>query len=456
MTARILVTDDNPANRKLLEARLTAEYYEVLTASNGERAIEIAEEGLCDIILLDVMMPGMDGFEVCRRLRSSARTMHLPIVMVTALDQPADRVKGLSAGADDFLTKPIDEAQLIARVRSLARLKVAIDELRRRVSTAAPIEDSGDAPAYEEDAPLGRGRLLMVEDRKSSAERLALALEDQFDVFTEADAREAMFKATEEDFDLVVVSLGLADFDPLRLCSHIRALERTRHLPVLIIADLDDRARVLRGLELGVNDWLSRPVDRNELLARARTQLRQKRYAERLREQVDQSLELALVDPLTGLNNRRFMETHLPGLIKTVERRGEPLSMLIFDIDNFKRINDSHGHAAGDDVLKGFADRLRAIVRGGDMLCRLGGEEFVMLMPGVDLAFAAGIAERARKAIEDVPFPVLNRGKAVPVTVSIGVAERHENQAPAEIYYRADQALYRAKSEGRNRVAIAA
>jgi len=455
MTARILVTDDNPANRKLLEARLTAEYYEVLTAANGESALEIAEEGRCDIVLLDVMMPGMDGFEVCRRLKSGPRTLHLPVVMVTALDQPTDRVKGLSVGADDFLTKPIDETQLIARVRSLARLKVTIDELRRRAATAAAL---GMAPgaALGFDQPLSRGRLVLVEDRASSADRLALALETQFEVVVEADAQEAMFKLSEEEVDLAVVSLGLSDYDPLRLCSQIRALERTRTLPILLIADIDERPRVLRGLELGVNDWLSRPVDRNELLARARTQLRQKRYADRLREQVEQSLELALVDPLTGLNNRRFLETQFPGLIKNVDRRREPLSVLMFDIDHFKTINDGHGHDAGDEVLKAFADRLRAIVRGGDLLCRLGGEEFVLVMPGVGVGLAARIAERARKAVEDVPFAVKNGAFALPVTVSIGVAERSDAQEPAEIYQRADQALYQAKSEGRNRVAIAA
>ena len=122
MTARILVVDDIPANVKLLEAWLSAEYFDVLTAANGPEALAICQEGSCDIVLLDVMMPGMDGFEVCRRIKNNPATAHLPVVMVTALDQPADRVRGLDAGADDFLTKPIDEVALVARVRSLARL----------------------------------------------------------------------------------------------------------------------------------------------------------------------------------------------------------------------------------------------------------------------------------------------------------------------------------------------
>src|SRR6476661_6024508 len=124
MTARVLVVDDVPANLKLLDARLSAEYFDVVTAKNGLEALAICERGECDLVLLDVMMPEMDGFEVCRRLKSNAMTHHVPVVLVTALDQPSDRVRGLEAGADDFLTKPVSDVALIARVRSLSRLKL--------------------------------------------------------------------------------------------------------------------------------------------------------------------------------------------------------------------------------------------------------------------------------------------------------------------------------------------
>src|SRR5260370_13411841 len=137
MAARVLVADDLLPNLKLLEARLSAEYFEVRTAMSGAECLAACAEHICDIVLLDVMMPGMDGFEVCRRLKGNLHTAHIPVVMVTALDQPSDRIKGLEAGADDFLTKPLDEVALIARVRSLTRLKLVIDELRTRAMTAA-------------------------------------------------------------------------------------------------------------------------------------------------------------------------------------------------------------------------------------------------------------------------------------------------------------------------------
>ncbi len=450
MTARVLIVDDNPANRKLLEVRLNNEYFEVLSVSNGPDAILICEKALCDIVLLDVMMPEMDGFEVCRRLKSHISTAHLPIVMVTALDQPADRVRGLEAGADDFLTKPIDEIQLIARVRSLARLKMAIDELRNRANTTVALGMIAEfATPGPDDGK--RGRMLIVDDRKNSAERLTAALAAHHAVTIESSAQEAMFKAAEDNVDVLIISLGLAGYDALRLCSQIRALERTRNLPILLVADVEDRMRVVRGLELGVNDWLSRPVDRNELLARVRTQLRQKRYADSLREKVQQSIELALFDPLTGLNNRRFLESHLSTMIENARMRRSPMTLMILDIDFFKKVNDTYGHDCGDEVLKGFADRLRGIVRGGDLLCRLGGEEFVIVMPGVDVHAAARIAERARQAVEQESF-VMPTGQTIAITASIGLAERRDDTNPHELYRRADQALYRSKSEGRNRV----
>jgi two-component system cell cycle response regulator len=451
MTARVLVVDDIVANVKLLEARLTAEYFEVLTATNGAEAIALCEKGKCDIVLLDVMMPGMDGFEVCRRLKGQIATAHLPVVLVTALDQPADRVRGLEAGADDFLTKPIDELALIARVRSLTRLKVVVDELRNRAATTVAL--GMVAPFASPNADDGkRGHILIVDDRASSAERLAQALGSHHNVHVELDAHEALFKAAEENIDLIIVSLGLTGYDGLRLCSQIRSLERTRNLPILAIADLEDRPRVLRGLELGVNDYLTRPVDRNELLARVRTQLRQKRYADSLREKVQQSIELAVLDSLTGLNNRRFLENHLATMLDNARMRRTPLTLMILDIDHFKQVNDTYGHDAGDEVLKSFADRLRGVIRGDDLLCRLGGEEFVIVMPGVDLAAAARIAERARLAIQVEQFVINPAIGAIAVTASIGVAGHAPDDDAAALFRRADRALYRAKSEGRNRV----
>ncbi len=456
MSARILVVDDVPANVKLLEARLSAEYFDVVTASCGAEALEICERGECDIVLLDVMMPDMDGFEVCRRLKASPATHFVPVVMVTALDSPADRVRGLEAGADDFLTKPVSDIVLIARVRSLTRLKMMTDELRMRALTS--LEIGIQRPERDAVADQGKGgRVLLVDDRPSSYERLAPLLAVEHHVDVEPNPADALFHAAEGNYDLMIVSLSLENFDGLRLCSQARSLERTRHMPILAISDADNNTRLLRGLEIGVNDYLLRPVDKNELLARTRTQIRKRRYTDHLRDNVQNSIEAAITDALTGLYNRRYMESHLATLAEQASVRAKPLALMMIDIDYFKSINDGYGHDAGDDVLREFAVRIRKSIRGIDLACRYGGEEFVVVMPETDLGVAGMVAERIRRAIASNPFSVNSGKDRLDVTISIGLATLDtKGEQIAAVLKRADQALYRAKRDGRNRVVSAA
>jgi two-component system cell cycle response regulator len=452
MTARILVVDDVLANVKLLEARLSAEYFDVRTASDGAEALRLCARGAFDVILCDVMMPGMDGFEVCRRLKADPVTAHIPVVLVTALDGTSDRLRGLEAGADDFLTKPVDELALIARVRSLARFKQVVDELRRQVEASATLGlSTGGKPAALVDEG-GRGRVLLIEDRQVSAERLTATLSSSHTVDLETVADEALFRAATGGYDLVVLSSTLKDYDSLRVCSQLRALERTRDLPILLLAESEDRARIVRGLDLGVNDYLLRPVDRNELMARVRSQLRRKRYADRLRDIMQASLQMAVTDPLTGLHNRRYLESHLGGLIDTAADGDKPLALMILDIDHFKSVNDTFGHDVGDEVLKGFAERIKTVIRGVDVLCRLGGEEFIIVMPDTSLDIAGRVAERVRQAVGGALFPIDKGARQIPVTVSIGLAERRNGREADAMMKRADRALYRSKAAGRNRV----
>src|ERR1700712_1118336 len=419
MSARILVVDDVPANVKLLEARLSAEYFDVLTASNGAEALAMCARAECDIILLDVMMPDMDGFEVCRRLKSNPATHFIPVVMVTALDSPSDRVRGLEAGADDFLTKPVADVVLIARVRSLTRLKMMTDELRMRALTSR--ESGVQAPERDAVADAGKGgRILLIDDRPASYERLAPVLSMEHTVDVEPNPAEAVFHAAEGSYDLLIVSLGLENFDGLRLCSQARSLERTRQVPILAIADADNNTRLLRGLEIGVNDYLLRPVDKNELLARARTQIRRRRYTDHRRDNVQNSIEAAITDGLTGLHNRRYMESHLGSLAEQASARGKPLALMMLDIDHFKSVNDTYGHDAGDDVLRAFAQRVKRVIRQADLMCRFGGEEFVVARPDTGIDVASKIAERIRIAIQNEPFAIDQGQRSITVTVSIG------------------------------------
>ena len=449
MTARILVVDDVEPNVRLLEAKLTLEYYEVLTACDGATALQVASDERPDIILLDVMMPGMDGFETCRRLKADPVTRHIPVVLVTALDGREDKLKGLDAGADDFVTKPIDDVILFARVKSLLRLKSVMDELRER-------EESGRRLGVDTDGA-GRlrgsgGRVLIVDDNERQAEKMAEHLAGDHRPTVESDPAAALI-AARGPVDLLIVNVSSSEFDGLRFVAQVRSTEASRRMPILAVIDPADRPRLLKALELGVNDILPRPVDPEELEARTRTQIKRKRYADFLKQKLDYSLEMAVTDALTGLHNRRYMAGQLQALMSRAGQGGDGVAVLVMDIDHFKLVNDGFGHDAGDEVLREFAVRLATNVRAIDLPCRLGGEEFVVVMPGASIDDATHVADRIRRDVGGQPFPIMGGAEALTITVSVGVAaSTGGGDTPEALLKRADEGVYEAKARGRNLV----
>lgn len=443
MTARILVVDDVPANLRLLEAKLLAEYYEVALASSGPEALEKAVHWSPDVILLDVMMPGMDGYEVCRRLKAREQTAHLPVVMVTALIDQAERVRGLEAGADDFLSKPVDDATMFARLRALLRMKQVLDAWRQRSDTARQF---GIEPPPEPLAGIAGAKALVLSEAAAETALIADALATDGVVVrqeTRPDiAREALFGG---GFDLAVLCLSPEGGDALRLASRLRAETATRDLPVVLVAAAGQRGLVLRGFDLGASDYVLRPIDANELRARARNQVRRKWYQERLRNDLDRSLELAVTDALTGLRNRRYASRHLEGVL-----RGSDAAVMLLDVDRFKSINDTYGHPAGDAALKEVAERLKSHLRAADVLARYGGEEFIAVLAGAPTDYAAAVAERLRLALCTDPISI--GATRLPVSVSIGLAVAPSGCPAPRAVAAADAALYRAKAAGRNRV----
>ncbi|WP_282609669.1 PleD family two-component system response regulator [Pelagibius sp. Alg239-R121] len=456
MTARILVVDDIPANVKLLEAKLMAEYFEVLSASDGPTALEVATSEMPDLVLLDVMMPGMDGFEVCARLKSSPITSHIPVVMVTALSDVSDRVRGLEAGADDFLTKPVNDIALFARVRSLARLKVMMDELRVRQAASGqdPVLEQKKLGSEEETA---NARILLAETNDLVAEKVVGYLSEAgHTIDRRTSVAEALELGCRESYDLMIVSLFLGDEDGLRLCSQFRTQEETRHVPILLVLEEENLPQLAKGLDLGVTDYLIKPIDSNELRARSRTQIRRRRYHDMLREMLQQSVSLAYTDGLTGVYNRRYMNAHLDRKIMEIAESAKPVSVMLFDIDKFKDVNDTCGHAAGDAILKSLSLRVADSIRDFDLLARYGGEEFVVIMPDTASVIAITIAERVRRRVAEETFQTVELGDPLAVTISIGVATTTDPMEIADsLLARADAALYQAKRSGRNRVVSA-
>jgi two-component system cell cycle response regulator len=389
---------------------------------------------------------------VCKRIKGDPKSAHIPVVMVTALSDSADRVRGLKAGADDFLTKPINDLALFARVRSLLRLKMMMDEWRLREETCGQFDLLENGGAGDADDSAG-ARVLVVEDNPLAAKSMVATLTgDGHSAAVAPTMAEALAAAKGERFDLIMISLLVDGENGLRLCSQFRSHEDTRQTPILLIVDDFDTPRLVKGLDIGANDYLIRPVDPNEMTARVRTQVRRRRYQDRLRQNYERSLSLALTDSLTGLYNRRYMTRHLEGLIQRNAGSSKSLSVMLFDIDHFKSVNDTFGHDVGDEILKGVAQRVAGNMRNFDMVARHGGEEFVVVMPDTSGDMALAVAERLCQRIAAEPFAISAEPGKRDVTVSIGLTDYVPGDTAEEMLKRADRAMYRAKHGGRNRV----
>ena len=457
MTGRVLIVDDLVPNVKLLEAKLSNEYYDYESCNSGKEALEKVKTFQPDIILLDVMMPEMDGFEVCKRLKGDPTTAHIPVVMVTALSDVKDRIQGLNSGADDFLTKPIDDIHLFARVKSLIRVKLMIDELRLRDQTGNQLGVmQQEGPSQKLD---GSVRVLVIEDDVIEAKQIVDTLSKFGSKIDVSNASEAFDKAMRGNYDLFIVSTQLDEADGIRLCMHIRSQNETRRVPQLILVDQDDRKLMIKGLEMGVNDYLITPIEPNELIARVRTQVRRKRYQDALKSNYEESLSMAVMDGLTKLYNRNYLDAHLANIVNQSKQKNVPLSVMTLDIDHFKQVNDKPGwgHHIGDEVLKQIATRILNNIRSTDLATRPGGEEFVVVMPSTNLEIAKTIAQRVHAGISQSPFPISAEPGNAKITVSIGLTEmKPKTDTPSSLLQRSDQALYQAKTTGRNKIVVAA
>jgi len=394
-------------------------------------------------------MPVMDGFECCRRLKAQPITAHIPVVMVTSLNDQGERVRGLEAGADDFLVKPVDQATLFARLRALLRVKQVLDAWRLRAET---VRDLGFEPPTAPPEDFQGTQVLLLSGDAAEAAALSRALATDGMTLEQFRDEKLVWQKLQDPkahYDLVLASLPMPEGDPLRLASRLRAEAETRDLPLMLIADENQRDLVLRAFELGASDHVLRPINEEELRARVRNQVRRRRYQLRLRAEFDRSLELAVTDGLTGLRNRRYVFRHLESLL----RGGTACGVLMIDVDRFKPLNDYYGHAAGDAALREVAARLREHVRASDVVARYGGEEFLVVMSGAGPEETSVIAERLRAAIGDRPID-LGQAK-LPVTVSIGSALSVKNTEAEALIAAADTAMYRAKALGRNRVEAA-
>jgi len=452
MSARVLLIDDSAGSIALLQAQLASEYMDVLVAHDGPEALGMIGQCHPDLVLVDAVMPGMDGFEVCRRIKREPTTTHLPVVMVTTLDRDEDRMAALEAGADDFMTKPVHLPTLMARVRRLAQSKMVIDELRMRERSGRELGIEPSDHVTLLDVDVTAGQVLLICENRDTVREIRTAMTPTHQVHVDRDAEDALLVVARAELDLIVVDLTAEGTHGLRICSRLRSMDATRETPILAILDERQIAARVRALEIGVDGIITLPVHPGALLACVASRLRRKRYSDHLRQMLRRSLERAVKDPLTSMHNRRYLERHLGELVAQNVERGRPVSLLILDVDHFKAVNDTYGHDVGDQVLREVASRITTSLRGIDLSCRFGGEEFVAAFSGVDTERALQIADRLRRKIGEAPFPVHTESGPLTVTVSIGAATSHGGDTAESLLKRADNALYRAKKDGRNRV----
>lgn len=456
MTGRILIADKVPTNRIILKVKLSAAYYEVTQAANGADLLTKARDTRPNLIILDQALGDMTGFDACRALKADPVTAHIPVAIITPRADTQAKIAALKAGADEFLTKPLDELTLTARVRALMRASATADELRRRMETAKAL-GFAEAPATFET----RGTVTLVGSTVEEAQvwRAGLrSLTDDAVTIKRADTLlETVLRG--DTTDLYVISAGCERTDGLRLLADLRASAETRHAGIVVVHGDQDRREALMALDLGANDIITRSADPEEMALRLRTLMRRKKDADRLRATLDEGLKLATTDPLTGLYNRRYALPHLDKIARESATTGNHFALLLLDIDRFKAINDTYGHGIGDEVLVEVAARMRANLRGMDMIARFGGEEFLIGLPLISLVGARDTAERLRAAICALPLAYTADGAPVTASVSIGLAMGGANTGevppPIETLINiADRALFAAKAEGRNQVTL--
>jgi len=450
---KILIADDEPLNVKLLEANLSREDYSVIHAYGGQEALEKVETELPDIILLDIMMPGIDGYEVTRRLKSSTKTRDIPIILITSLTGSDDKAKGMEAGADEFLNKPVNTTELPVRIKSLIRLKEYQEQLKSRNKSEASLVATSQSITpvkSRKDIPV----ILLVEDNETDCRLFRAHLNGQpYHMKNVQTGEEALSVCAKEKVDLLILDVVLPGIDGFDVCRHLKDNDATRKIQILMATSLNDLESQIKGIELGADDFLIKPIHKDELTVRVRALLRKKLYLDMLSTKYETPFHAAITDRLTNLYNRDYFYHFIDFEIKRCNRQNQALGLIMLDIDDFRTVNDTYGQLTGDRILKEFGNIIKTHIREIDLAVRYGGDKFMLVLPYVNKAQAEGIAERIRETVTTYDFLNTPDGAVIKMTASMGIAVYPEYaKTVADLVDNVDKALDRAKKEGKNRV----
>ncbi len=472
MSGRILLVDSIATNRIVLRVKLLAAHYAVTPCATLDEARAAMAVERPDLIVIDLSGPAIPAYDFCSAIKADPDTSALPIIATGSFPTPSARIAALRAGADDVLEKPLNDALLQARIRSLLRARDATSELRLREDTQRALGFAEEAEGF---APAGRVALVTdrVSDPTPGLTALMERLPQPYALLESGRMLTTEAMTPLPDLFIIDGAGGVAGppvaGDVFRMVADLRSRSETRHAAQLLILPENASDMAAMVLDLGANDLVTERVSAGELAHRVRALLRRKSQADRLRDTVRHGLQAAVTDQLTGLYNRRYALPHLAKMAERAQAKGRDFTVMVLDIDHFKSINDQHGHAVGDKVLAEVARRLRDNLRAVDLIARIGGEEFLVAMPDTTAAQGQIAAERLRRMIEGTPFgaqtedPAAGRQVAaaaprIRVTLSIGVAVGGATNQPCEavdmLFNRADAALYSAKSAGRNMVTV--
>ena len=452
---RILIVDDEPLNVKLLEAKLSAEKYETSTAYSGEEALEKIADAAPDLILLDIMMPDMNGYEVTQRLKDNPDSRDIPVRLVTALDGTDNKIKGLEAGADEFLNKPVSTPELLARVKSLLRLKEYQDQLK----TPSHSEKIFTAPIGAESATqksVDLPSILLVEDDEKDAKLIQSYLYGEpYQIKLVKDGEETLSCVEQEKIDLIMLDILLPGINGFEVCRRLKKNDRTRNIQIVAITSLGDLESKIKGLELGADDYLVKPINRHELGVRVKALIKKKAYLDSLHTNYEIAVHSAITDKLTGLYNQAYFKHFLDFEVRRSLRQKTPVTLLMIDVDDFKQYNDRLGHLAGDGILMELGELIRTNIRDIDLAARYGGEEFAVVLPNTAIDEAEMSAERIRQIVHGHTFSHIESSSMKNLSISAGLAiYPYDADSVDGLILQADSALYQAKKAGKNRVCL--
>jgi two-component system cell cycle response regulator len=459
MSGRILIIDTVATNRIVMKVKLLSAQYDVVACASLNEAKATFLERRPDLIVVNLGDRAEDHHAFCRQMKDDPETANIAIVATGIADTPSTRFAALDAGADDVLTNPINDALLHARIRSLLRMRHTPAELWMREGTQKALGFK-EANSHFQQLP----RIFLL--TRSAVQSTGLVA--RINRISPLGATVVKFdEVLKEKQDIGDADIFLIDSttmtnpreDLFRLVADLRSRQQTRHIAQLVSLGSDAVDTAAMVLDLGADDVVTTQVASDELGLRCQALAQRKLQQEQLRTTVRDGLQAAVTDPLTGLYNRRYATPYLMEIAKQSKKTGQDFAVMMIDIDHFKRINDRHGHSAGDAVLVELADRLRNNLRVIDLIARVGGEEFLVALPHSTAEQAQIAANRLCRIVNQKHFDVGRGHLPLHVTISVGVAVGSADSTAMicadDMCHQADGALYVAKSAGRDRVSLA-